>query len=210
MNGSDKIIESTFNKLALASCDEFVEATCVYMEGKEPEVLENIVKTICYQAVWHYVRMPVVEEAYVHYMDRIMHTTFVVDSNYLPLFYEKMIEQSNVMFQKKYKQLEGHPPDFEFPDDNLLPIETARIIQFLLRFTSFPPIADCGFNMLKNIVSHPEHDANLILLPYILKIPQKGFGIPKPVLQQMYDKVVSLPESSFRSKLRFKLMDLLE
>ena len=211
MDESDKVIEQTFNKLAPATCDEFVEATCVYMEGKPPQTVDNIIKTICYQGVWHAMRQPAISEVYFQYLRGLLKTTLVTKL-YMQKFYEKIIEQSSILFNEQYEKLNGHP-DFMFPDENLLPNECARVVEFLLKFVEFPPIANLGFNILKNILSNPEIDANLILTPYILKIPQNGFSIPKPVLQKIYDKVKNLPDTVdavYRSKLRFKLMDLLE
>ena len=199
----DNIVMAMLNKISSLNVMEFVEATNRYaLENSEK--IDSIIRTICKESASVVVRFPKMMDIYYTYVNTLHRST--VFSGKLSEFINQTIAYIDVEWNNRYVMLTGHPVDYEFPNENLVQREMANAIEYLLKYGS-GQIYDHGVAKLLEIINGSNKTENMIIIPYILKF--SGY-VSTSVLQRLFENTSSLPASSFKSKLRFALMDALD
>ena len=204
----EKVITGAVNKITDTKCTELVEAINSYLLTQDEETVKKAIGAICREVVNHisaYTKA-MITRAYVRFINEMLRSTVITP--YLSIFYDELIGACATQFRQRYELLHGHPPDYEFPDDNLAPKEAANILSFLFMFKEQPALYDQAQIIAMEIITKPQFSENLTLTLYLIKSSEIATTIPKPLLAKLAHTISSLPDSSFKSRFRFALMDL--
>lgn len=199
----DVMVMKIINTITTTNVREFVEATNRYTL-ENPTKIVGIINTICKESASFVANFPKMLEVYYAYVNGLHHST--VFASKLQYFVDTTITYLNIEWDKRYEQLKGHSIIDDLPDENLAQRELSNIIAYELMYTS-GPIYDVGVCKLQEVILGCNKDENMILAPYVIKFSEH---IPKSILRVLFEKSTSLPASSFKSKLRFALMDALD
>lgn len=200
---NDAMITKIINTITHVNVREFVEATNRYAL-ENPHKMATIINAICKESASFVSRYPKMMSSYYTYVNGLHHST--VFAPMLQYFIDTTIKYLNIEWDGRYELLKGHDILDDLPDENLAQRELSNIITYELMYTS-GAIYDVAVRKLQEIVRECDKNENMMLAPHVVKFSK---FIPKQFLQTLFDKSSSLPASTFKSKLRFALMDALD
>ena len=203
-----KTIQAIINRITETTLTDHIEETCAFLDDIEEATTPSIVKLMCDECITKASRESKYTSLYNSYISAVINSTTV--EPYKSEFVQTMIESCEQKFNTVFDSFKGVPIDHEFPDDNLIQKEIAKLIRFMLLFNKVPPIKEKGHEIIMEIINDSKSNQCLIELPYALCIPEALEYISKGKLQEILKNATTLPASVYRSRLRFTIMDILD
>ena len=194
-------LEGILNKVTSATMAGYVESVHNYIVSL-PDA-SDFCREMCNLVVSEAAKYQRFINLYQSFVSLVMNSEGM--GAYESVFVSELCAAITREFNARFSKLSGFPVGYEFPDENLLQKEIRNVLQFESLFNNVPQLKEDFERRIDSIVSNANVSANMIVIPYIIDMSH----CPRKKYRALYEQVMKLEPSSFVSKLKFKLMDLL-